>query len=149
MSEREVVVTEEQRAAGFYEYAKCIGHKLDVKLERIYRAMRALEPAPAGGTVQVPQPTEDQKAYVKGLIDWLKQSADDLRDKVLGGPAAAAPAGEWTREPPTEAGWYWVCDDISGTIAPMKLWKLGIDGAQRWSLPIALPPAPGEPMEEP
>jgi hypothetical protein len=55
------------------------------------------------------------------------------------------PPGEWTREPPTEAGWYWLRDTYPYT-APMQYWIATLpagaiqhDYVERWSVRLEPP----------
>lgn len=52
------------------------------------------EAAPAGFVLQMPQPTEEQRAYVQGLVEWRKES--EAQVTMIGGPppASTVPAEE-------------------------------------------------------
>lgn len=74
------------------------------------------------------------------------------RARVADASPQPAPVGEWTREAPTVAGWYWLHSQ-HGKHAPVEIWPrdAGGTGWLHWSVPLTLPeegkPWPiGEPM---
>ena len=73
----------------------------------------------------------------------------DLTEAVNRALEPASPQGEWTKEAPTEAGWYWVDHEPYGFCTPGQFDPAnGIGWAQpHWSVRIELPPPPTEGSE--
>lgn len=74
----------------------------------------------------------------------MSDSEERTLHKALRASVEVIPPYQWTTEPPTEPGWYWVESRSLGRIIEFlnpPIWRVRATNTSRWAGPI---PEPGE-----